>query len=77
MGRMQTDGYEWKADIDAVSAAVKLARMKRIKPLALIAAVATLILTGLIWKVGTADECMDQKRILIAPMSRQQHCADP
>ena len=49
--------------------------MKRIHPLLLIVLFVLLLVVGLVWKIMDAGECMDQGGLVVAPMTRSQHCA--
>ncbi|MET0308859.1 MAG: hypothetical protein ABW023_09155 [Sphingomonas sp.] len=63
------------AAIDAVGAATDKLHMKRIPPLLIIAACAALLVGGLLWKIGNVNECTEYGGIVVAPMTRNQHCA--
>lgn len=70
-------GMAWEADIDATGAVVnKSAQMRRIYPLLVIVACVVLLVVGVLWKILSADECVDQGGIVVAPMTRSQHCVD-
>jgi hypothetical protein len=49
--------------------------MKRIHPLLLIAACVVLLIGGVVWKSLSANKCLDEGGIVVAPMSKHQHCA--
>jgi hypothetical protein len=51
--------------------------MKRFSPLLLAITFALLICAGLLWKIVQAADCMEKGGVVIASMSRNQHCADP
>ncbi len=67
----------WETDIDDALAAVEAsAQMKRIHPLLFVAVAAALLIVGVVWKVSTADKCVDRGGTVVAPMKRFQHCAE-
>jgi len=50
--------------------------MKRIQPLLLIVVCAVLVVVGVVWKIFDADDCIEQRGTVVAPMTRGQHCVE-
>jgi hypothetical protein len=50
--------------------------MRRIHPLLLIVVVLVLFIGGVVWKSLDAKECIDEGGLVLAPMTRHQHCVN-
>lgn len=69
--------WGWLAVLDYAPTAVETSvQMKRVHPLLLVVVFAALIIVGVLWKLFSADECMDRGGTVVVPMKRFPHCAD-